>query len=393
MPSIDQLPSEKMSGFIAHLRYNGFLVGPAETIDALAYLDLVDPPEARQTRIGLRTILSADKSNWDKFDELFYAYWFDRGVNTAIRMRTTGVNNSPLSQKHPEIWKSILPEPIGQKSASTVHGLGDGEEDADDQGSGRLLASAQNTFGQVDLKDVVSPDNVTEIEMLAEKLAHAIKYRLSRRRKASTRGREISLRRTIRRNASKGGELFDLVYRKRPEKPVNLVVLLDVSGSMQQYSRLFLAFVRGLLGQWLKADAFLFHTRLVCVSDALRDSDQSRALDRLNLMAEGFGGGTKIGECLRVFNANYAKKVLNSRSVVIVMSDGYDTGDVEAMAVQLARLKKRARRVIWLNPLAGWQNYEPVARGMSKAMPYIDLFKPANTLESLAALEPELAQL
>ncbi len=382
-----------MSGFIAHLRYNGFLVGPAETIDALAFLDLVDPPDGRKIRIGLRTMLSADKSNWDRFDELFDAYWFKRNVRSAIRTQATGESTAQLSKKHLKIWKNLLPEHATPGAGAVVHRLGDGDGASGDRGSGRLLASAQTSLERADLKDIMSSGDTAEIERLAEKLARAMKYRLSRRRVPSRRGREINLRRTIRRNASKGGELFDLVYRKRPERPVKLVVLLDVSGSMHQYSRLFLAFVRGLMGQWLKADAFLFHTRLVRISDALRDPDRARALDRLNLMAQGFGGGTKIGECLRVFNQNYAKEVLNSRSVVIIMSDGYDTGEPEAIAVQMARLKKRARRLIWLNPLAGWKDYEPVARGMKAAMPHIDLFRPANTLESLAALEPELAGL
>jgi uncharacterized protein with von Willebrand factor type A (vWA) domain len=170
-------------------------------------------------------------------------------------------------------------------------------------------------------------------------------------------------------------------------------VLLDVSGSMRLYSRYFLAFLRGLIGRWLKADAFLFHTRLVRVSEALSERDPSRAMARLSLLAEGFGGGTKIATSVKMFNDRFAKETLGSRAVVIVISDGYDTDPPEALAAQLARLKRRARRLVWLNPLLGWKDYAPVARAMAVALDYIDCFAAAHSLASLAALEGELARL
>ena len=140
----------------------------------------------------------------------------------------------------------------------------------------------------------------------------------------------IDLRRTIRRNLSRGGEPIELRRKHGPERPVKLVVLLDASGLMSVYSRYFLNFVRGLIGRWLHADAFLFHTRLVHIADALRERDRNVAMARLSLMADGFGGGTRIATSLKTFNDRYATETLNSRSVVIVMSDGYDTDSPEA---------------------------------------------------------------
>ena len=174
---------------------------------------------------------------------------------------------------------------------------------------------------------------------------------------------------------------------------MRIVILLDVSGSMEQYSRFFLQFVKGLVGAWVESDAYLFHTRLVRVTEALRDSDPIRAMTRLALIAQGFGGGTRIAESLGVFNDRYAKMALNSRSVVVILSDGYDTGDASAMSGEMRRLRRRARRIVWLNPLLGWRGYEPVARAMAAALPHVDCFAAAHTLDALAAIEGELARL
>jgi uncharacterized protein with von Willebrand factor type A (vWA) domain len=383
-------PSECVSGFVAHLRLNGFPIGPAETIDALALLNQTPWPQSDAARLGLKTMLSADKANWDDFDALFDAYWFGRGVKTLAVHRDARSDRRQSERGRPDLWNNVLPPGVLPTRGLVAD---DGDDDAAGQATQKIRASTRDVLSRTDIRHIVSADDVAALEQLAERLARAMRDRLSRRRKPSAKGADIDIRRTIRRNLSKGGDPFDLVRRKRPDRPVNLVVLLDVSGSMQPYSRLFLAFLRGLLGQWLKTDAYFFHTRLVRITDALKDRDHGRAMERLTLMAEGFGGGTRIGHCLQVFNDQYAKQALNTRSVMIVMSDGYDTDAPDAVAMQLARLKKRARRLIWLNPLAGWDNYEPVARGMAKALPHIDLFRAANRLEDLAALEPELARL
>ncbi len=385
-------PAARMGGFIAHLRYNGFAIGPSETRDALAFLEADRMPDARSARLGLKAMLAAGRSDWERFDELFDAYWYGRGVKSLTpAARGAGGASKP---NRPPIWDSSLAHaPEGMSGAF----LGtDGVEEGDGGGEtavGRLAASAQDRLKATDLRKLADPREIAEAERLAGHLARVMRYRLSRRRKPSTRDRQLDLRRTIRRSLSKGGTPLDLVTRHKPDRPVNLVLLLDVSASMEVYSRFFLSFVRGLVAQWLHVDAFLFHTRLVRITEALRDKDPGRAMDRLSLLAHGFGGGTKIGESLAAFNGRYAKSVLNSRSVVIIMSDGYDTGSPEALVAELAKLKKRARRIVWLNPLLGWADYEPVARGMAAAMPYLDLFAPAHNLAALEALEADLAGL
>ncbi len=220
-----------------------------------------------------------------------------------------------------------------------------------------------------------------------------MRARLVRREQARRRGRRLDLRRTIHRNISHGGTPIDLVWRRRKVKPLRLVVLLDGSGSMELYTAFFVRFLHGVVDAFRESEAFVFHTRLAHVSASLRDRDVARAVDRMSLMAQGIGGGTRIGECLAVFNRWHAKRVINARTAVMIVSDGYDTGAPERLAEEMRRLRRRCRRIIWLNPLIGWRDYAPEARGMQAALPYVDLFAPAHNLESLEALEPYLARI
>jgi uncharacterized protein with von Willebrand factor type A (vWA) domain len=171
------------------------------------------------------------------------------------------------------------------------------------------------------------------------------------------------------------------------------VILLDASGSMSSYTGVFLRFIHGVLDEFREAEAFLFHTRLAYVSGAMKEKDAARALDRLSLLAQGAGGGTKIGESLQTFNRWHAARVIHSRTVVMIVSDGYETGDAALLGREMAALAKRCRRIAWLNPMMAWEGYAPVAAGIRAALPHVDLYAPANTLKSLTALEPYLAKL
>jgi len=228
---------------------------------------------------------------------------------------------------------------------------------------------------------------------LAARLARVMRARLVRRQRAHRRGARLDLRRTIHRSVAHGGTPLDLVWRKRKDKPLRLVFLLDASGSMSLYTAFFVRFLHGVVDAFRQSEAFVFHTRLAHVSASLRDRDVTRAIDKMSLMAQGIGGGTKIGESLATFNRWHARRVINSRTAVMIVSDGYDTGEPEQMALEMRRLRQRCRRIVWLNPLIGWRDYSPTARGMEAALPYIDLFAPAHNLDSLAALEPYLARI
>ena len=384
------LPSERLAGFVAHLRRSGYRIGPAEAEAALGFLaGGVDPVSAR---LGMRTLLTGSREQWDGFDELYDAYWHGRGLHRVMPANDATTDLRAL--KPPPIWDRVLPSQRDRAITAPQAELTEGDEPTSHRdGVGRLVASRREQLARKDIARIADPAELAEAVRIAETVARAMRYRLSRRRRAARKGRGLDLRRTLRRNLVHGMEPLELLRKRRPERPVNIILLLDVSGSMKPYARAFLAFARGLVGSELAVEVFLFHTRLARISEALRDPDPGRAVDRLMLLSQGFGGGTRIAESLAAFNTRYAKAVIDSRSVVIVMSDGYDTDPPERLALELARLKQRAPRLVWLNPLLAWRDYAPVARGMNASLPFIDLFASAATLADLAALEAEFARL
>ena len=382
--------TDRIVGFIDHLRANGFTVGTEESGRIAAYLAERSLSPLSNIRQELKILLTGNKEEWLRFDELFEAYWLATGrVRTHLKRTTSPHVKNPL--RHAPMWRDHLADTHAGTEAPQIESDGAGERAG--EATGRLIAARHSVDRKTDLKHIVDPDEMRAAEALALRLAQAMRYRLSRRHRAARRGRRIDLRRTIRRALPRGGEPIELFRRTTPDRPVHIVVFLDVSGSMKHYSRFFLQFVKGLVCSWMQSDAFVFHTRLIRVTDAVRDRNSARAMTRLALMAEGFGGGTKLGESLATFNRSYARRLTNSRTVAIILSDGYDTGSPDELATELARLKRHIRRLVWLNPLLGWRDYAPVTAAMQAAQPHIDHFAAANSLESLAALEPQLAQL
>jgi len=379
----------RLAGFVRTLRDNGFAVGLAETRDALRLLASPMAARAELLRQALKALFCATRADWEKFDEIFDAYWQGRGMK---RMRPASLSaSSPTSSRMPAI--SALAERMAAAPQSAEHSMDEAGRDARDSHERPARASSAEAISKKDLRDIADPQEIARTHELAERLAHAMRARLVRRQRARRRGRRLDLRRTIHRSVSHGGTPIDLAWRHRKEKPLRLVVLLDASGSMSLYTAFFVRFLHGVIDAFRECEAFLFHTRLVHVSASLRDRDVARAVDRLSLMAQGIGGGTRIGESLATFNRWHAQRVINSRTAVIIVSDGYDTGDPEKLAAEMQRLRRRCRRIVWLNPLIGWKDYAPEARGMQAALPYVDLFAPAHNLESLAALEPYLARI
>ena len=384
----DPGPAARVAGFIAHLRSNGLRLGVAEADIAMAALAEVDAMRPDDSRRALRAVCTGCKDEAERFDALFDSYWMDAGrvKQKIIPNQTASMNNDVHSSRDGQ------GQDAGASGTATAPDDDTGGE-ADSDGTGRLIATQQRNLSRKDLRDMVRPEEIAQAEEVARRIGAALRDKRSRRRIAARKGDRLHFRKIIRQSLATGGEPLRLSRKKRPDRARKIVALCDVSGSMTIYAQVFLAFLAGLMRADTSADAYLFHTRLVRITEALRDKDAMRAIGRMSLMADGFGGGSKIGPSLERFASTYAKSFVDGRSVVLILSDGYDTEAPEMIGLALAKLRKRGCKVIWLNPLKGWADYAPVAEGMAAALPHLDLFSAANTLGDLAALEQELATL
>ena len=383
----DAGPAARLAGFMAHLRANGLRLGAGETTVALNALSAMDAYSPDDCRNALRPICTGCKEDVDQFDDLFDAYWMDMG-----RVRSRAVPKlQPKGNNDVHSSRDADGDAGGSEGSATTPDGGDGETESD--GEGKLIATAVRNLSRKDLRDLVRPEEIAEAEKVARKLGEALRDRRSRRRIAARKGDRLHFRKIMRRSLATGGVPIHLLKKRRPDRTRNIVTLCDVSGSMGVYAQVFIAFIAGLMRADPNADAYLFHTRLVRITETLHDKDTMRAIGRMSLMADGFGGGSKIGGCLNRFASTYAKRFVDGRSLVVIMSDGYDMDQPQVISEALKKLRKRGCRMIWINPLKGWRDYAPVTAGMKAALPHLDLFASANTLSDLAVLEGELKRI
>ena len=383
----DPGPVARVGGFIAHLRENGLRLGVAEAELALTALTRVRAAHADENRLALKAVCTGCKDEAERFDDLFDAYWLNGG---RVKRKVTPT----LSRRMNRDVHSSRPAATGSSAGSgTPDAPGDQRGETAGQGTGKLIASDVTNRMRKDLRELVTPDEIEEATHVAERLGAAMRDRRSRRRKAAQRGSWLHFRKLIRLSLATGGEPVVLPRKARPDRSRRIIALCDVSGSMSVYSKVYLAFLAGLMRADPRADAYLFHTRLVRITEALRDKDALRALARMSLMADGFAGGSRIGSSVADFAKGPARRIVDGRTVVLILSDGYDTEPPDILSEGLARLRKRGGNVIWLNPLKGWESYAPTAQSMRAALPYLDLFRAANTLADLAKLEGDLARI
>lgn len=349
-----------LAEFCLLLRQSGLPTGPGDSVDALRALAQLDVRERTQVYLGLRSVLVKRVEDFPVFDAAFRTF-FD-GETPALL------------------------EEVRRRTAKAGDGGEEGETGREGGYTAREVLLEQDLAG-------LDPADRAEAARVARLIARRLALRLSRRRRAARASPRLNLRATARRAMRRGGLVLDLLRTQRRRRPANLVLLLDVSGSMELYSRFLLHFVHALQAGLRRTQSFCFATRLSPVSDELGAEAYEVALEQARVKVVGWGGGTRIGASLDEFCAEWAPGLLNARSVVIILSDGLDTGDPALVVRAMDAIHRRAGRVLWLNPLAGDHRYEPLARGMAAALPYLDLLAPGHNLVSLLALERELARL
>lgn len=381
--------TSRLLDFNHHMFAHGFNTSFDQATQSLEGLQHIDLSKIQEWKNALKSIYCYNFETFEKFDELFDSFWTNEGrKKTTVQRQNNNKNNKTINTR------SILapPEQGTLDNDSTNKSMTNNENDMEVSSNAvsKITASFIENKKKTDLKELIDSDLQKRIHSAVLKIAKSIKHKRSRRLLADRKGAKLDLRKIVSKSLAYEGYPIKLYKKSKPKKPMRIVSILDISGSMKVYSQIFLTFVKGLVGVDQSSDVYLFHTRLMRVTEYLKENDTLNAVNRISLLTEGFSGGTKIGKSLKEFNNIYSKKNVNGRTVVIIISDGYDTGNPKIVSQELEKLKKRNCKIIWLNPLLGWENYEPVASSMKEASPYLDLFAPCSTIEDLENLEKEL---
>jgi len=353
------------------LREAGLEVGPGRVADALRSLDAVELERQEDVYFALRQTLVSRHDELDLFDRAFRAWFLRAPVLPPARS---------------------LPPELRQTSAETLAEQtrgGDEEDDARDDPL-ELGASAHELLRDKDFAEM-TPEEYRRVKRLIAVIARRRPKRVSRRRHADPRGDRLDLRRLIRHSLRTGGDPVDRPFRARKNVPRKLVVLCDVSGSMDAYARALLLFLHAAVGSGPGVEGFAFGTRLSRLTPELGTRDPEAALAKCTEAVTDWGSGTRIGASLKEFNDVYGRRALSRGAVVVIVSDGWERQDPELVGREMARLARAAYAVVWVNPLKGNPEYQPLAGGMRAALPFIDRFLPGHNLRSLEELATVLA--
>ncbi|MGZ7077985.1 MAG: vWA domain-containing protein [Thermoanaerobaculia bacterium] len=382
-----------MSGALLHnlllfgrvLRSLGLDVNPGRMIDLVTALEMINVGSRSDFYFAARGLLVHRREDIALFDEAFEVFWRSRGRQlTSMDLRALGEKRR---HRRPKVVAPPLHEPA---ATSSTESMGDDSEPPLIQAT--LTYSEREVLRHKDFGDL-SDSELQAVHQLMSEIIWRVHERRTRRLRPG-RGRLLDLRRTVRRNLRYGGEILDWAEREPKTKPRPLVIVADVSGSMERYTRLLLLFTYGLakaLEQ--KVEAFVFSTRLTRITRQLKERNLDRALREVSRAVPDWSGGTRIGDALRTFNFEWGRRVLGHGALTLVISDGWDCGDIDVLRGEIARLQRNSRRLIWLNPLLGSVDYQPLTRGIQAALPFIDDFLPVHNLASLGDLAEHLANL
>jgi uncharacterized protein with von Willebrand factor type A (vWA) domain len=360
------------------LRDAGFDVHHGRLLDAVRALELVNIGNRSDVAAAMRSLLVHDRDQIGTFDRAFALFFTGHGRSATPGAPLVSLGERPrvVAQPAPGVPVHTEVEAIHTGSAASTRAVG--------------AWSALSVSRTKDFADFTERE-LEEARTLLERVPWSVDRRRTRRWQRATGGAP-DLRRVLRRKVA-AGDLIDLPRRARREARRPLVLLGDVSGSMERYSRVMVQFVYGLSRGAANVEVFLFATRLTRVTPQLAAKQGTAAVARVARAVQDWGGGTRIGEALRAFNTRWARRVIRNGPVVMIVSDGWDRGDPALLARELARVRRSCRRLIWLNPLLGSAQYEPLTRGMQAALAHVDDFLPAHNLVSLEQLAERLRAL
>jgi len=377
-PRPDLLP--RLGAFARLLHDAGLEAGPRRLTDATRALGLIDLKQHDDFRNSLRAVFVSRKEDIPTFEAAFDIFWAPPDPRASAGMMPGRNRPLPLSPERAQAWSNAL-----GLNASQMNRENEAEFPASSSGY-----SAEELLRQKDFEQMTWAET-EQVRRLLEQAPWRVAERRTRRLRPSGSGR-VDLRRSARHAIRSSGELMTLFRRKPRVRRRPLVLICDVSGSMERYSRLLMIFAHAIARRE-DLEAFVFSTRLTRITRLLRHRDLDRALDLVSKGVHDFSGGTRIGDALGDFNRHWARRVLGHGAVVIIVSDGWDRGDPSHLSAELVHLRRSAHRLIWLNPLLGSEGYEPLTRGMVAALPHCDDFLTAHNVQALDDLGRLLASL
>jgi uncharacterized protein len=386
------------TGFGRALRRAGLGVDLGAEIDFARALEVVDIGDRDEVRDAGAAVFVRRRDDRPTYDEVFERYWRARYrlppevQPDSLAAALDGEPGPPEPGQDPLLGDERRGDLDKELQALVPSDEGEAEGDSDDE-----LVISPDAYSHSEVLrhlefDRMTPAELRDAERLVDLLEPRLELRRTRRYELHRHGRRLAARAMFRQSLSSGGEIVSWVWRRQRRRPRPIVVLCDISGSMERHSRLLLRFIQALsASSAVKTESFVFGTRLTRVTRLLRDRDRDRALSRVAETVNDWAGGTRIGESFRDFNRRWSRRTLRSSGVVIVVSDGWDRGDPALVASETATLRRSCHRLVWLNPLAGTPGYQPLAAGMRAAFPYIDDFLPAGSVASLERLGEILA--
>jgi uncharacterized protein with von Willebrand factor type A (vWA) domain len=364
--------SSNVVAFCRILRSEGLPVGLSEETDTMRALEMISITDPEEFRITLRTILARNQKEQERFDRLFDSYWHGKvdSNSTHLGLRKKVSFQTP---------KQSLLNPA----------LSDWNEAVEKQDEGLSGYSPLELLKRKDFSNIKDEDFKETIETV-NKLKKVLSTPQSLRYRKSSRHRLIDLRKTMRLSLRNAGEVIEVAYKERAPRPMNLVLLCDVSGSMENYSKFLISVIYSLQSAYDRIETFVFSTALTRLTAIIKRKSLKQVLQEISESVPDWSGGTRIGECFQDLLESYPYKI-NKNAVVLILSDGWDVGDVDLLEQSMKAIHGKAKRVIWLNPLLSSSEYEPAVLGMQRALPYIDDFLPAHNLQSLRDLCNHLA--
>ena len=369
------------------LRALGLDINPGRMIDLVQALEHVNLARKSDFYFTARSLLVHDREDLALFDQAFELFWRAPRERTLFSELFQAGTEAP--QNEPLVTASEL-ETIGQDSEANE------EEEEDDEV--QEIIQVTQTYSTREVLRHKDFGELTQEEMQAVKwfmaqMVWELGLRRTRRQRPG-RGQRLDLRRSLRRNLRYGGELIEWPSRQFKYKPRPLIVVADISGSMERYTRLLLHFIYSLAKKLEQpVESFVFSTQLTRITRQLHNKEIDRALEEVSYEVTDWSGGTRIGDSLKTFNFEWGRRVLGRGAIVLLISDGWDRGDPNLLRKEIGRLQRSCHRLIWLNPLLGSTAYEPLTRGMQAALPYIDDFLPVHNLASLEELASHLQNL